>query len=124
VLHNIITSVVSGIAAILLAAIGYLLRKVGVSKEMTALILKSLEQMLLQRAILYAENWAEKKAKETGQKIAGSEKMQKAIEEAKNILAELKSWGLLVNVEWDDDALKQKLQAEFDKIADKVNQAK
>jgi len=122
--HNIITSIISGIAAVLLAAIGYLLRKVGVSQEMSALVLKSLEQMLLQKAILYAENWAEKKAKETAQKIAGSEKMQKAIEEAKNILAELKSLGLLVNVEFDDNALKQKIQAEFDKIADKINQPK
>lgn len=123
-MHNIITSIISGIAAVLLAAIGYLLRKVGVSQEMSALVLKSLEQMLLQKAILYAENWAEKKAKETAQKIAGSEKMQKAIEEAKNILAELKSLGLLVNVEFDDNALKQKIQAEFDKIADKINQPK
>jgi hypothetical protein len=122
--HNIITSIISGIAAVLLAAIGYLLRKVGVSQEMSALVLKSLEQMLLRKAILYAENWAEKKAKETAQKIAGSEKMQKAIEEAKNILAELKSLGLLVNVEFDDNALKQKIQAEFDKIADKINQPK
>jgi len=116
-----IAGIISGIAAILLAAVGYLLRKAGVSKEMSALILKSLEEMLLQRAILSAENWAEKKAKELGQKVTGSEKMKKAIEEAQNILAQLKSWGLLVNVDWNKDILKYKLQAEFNKIADKIN---
>jgi hypothetical protein len=73
VMEHALTLLVPFVAAVLVRVF----QKVGVSlnEERRA----HLESALL-RGALWAEEWAERKRKETGEKVPGSEKMRKAIE--------------------------------------------
>lgn len=110
-----------GLFGCAVGSIYYLLRKAGASKEMANLIEQALKEMLIEKAINAVEAWAEKKLKATGEKIAGSEKMKKAIEEVKNIQEELAKWGIKVNIGVDDKAIQDKIQAVFDRIKEKLH---
>jgi len=116
-----LTTIISGIAGICIAGIGYLLKKARVSEEMRGLILSALERFVIEKAINAAEAWAEKKEKEIGQKIAGSDKMKKAMEVVKEAQQNLAKLGIKVNLSLDDTVLKSQIQKVFDEIKDKIN---
>jgi len=117
-----LNTIISGIAGICIAGIGYLLRKAKVSKEMQDLITSALERFVMEKAINYAEAWAEKKEKEIGQKIAGSDKMKKAMEIVKEAQQNLAKLGIKVNISTDDNALQAQIQKVFDEIKNKIHE--
>lgn len=114
-------TILIGIVSVCIAGIGYLLKRMKVREEMRELIISALERYVIERAIYAVESWAEKKLKETGEKIASSEKMKKAIEEVRNIKANLEKWGIKLDISLDEPALKQKIQAIFEEIKEKVH---
>ncbi|MGB9876932.1 MAG: hypothetical protein ACPLPS_04110 [bacterium] len=116
-------TIATGIAGIALAGLGYLIRKVVKNKAMADLLTSTLENLLYQQAITAVENWAEKKVKAIGQKISGDEKMQKAIQEVTQAVAKLRSWGINLDIDLNEDTLRAKLQDVFDKIKEKLHNA-
>jgi len=117
----VLNTILTGIAGVCIACISYLLRKAKVNREMADILTGVLERYIIERAIYAVEAWAEKKFKETGEKIASSEKMKKAMEEVEKIQDQLAGWGISVGLYLDKKALQKKIQAVFDEIEDKVN---
>lgn len=116
-------TILIGIAGICIAGIGYLLRKAKVSREMADLITSALERFVIERAIHAAEAWAEKMEKKIGEKIAGSEKMKKAMELVKEAKKNLEKLGIKLDISLDEEVLKGKIQAVFDTIRKKLHEA-
>lgn len=109
-------TILIGIAGICIAGIGYLLKKAKVSREMANLITSALERFVIEKAINAAEVWAEKLEKKIGEKIAGSEKMKKAMELVKEAKKNLEKLGIKLDISLDEEALKAKIQELFDGI--------
>jgi len=75
-----------------------------------------LKELLLELVIVEVENWAGKQA----QKIAGSEKMKKAMEKAREAQANLQRLGIKVDLPSEDTALEKLIQSIFDKLKNKL----
>jgi len=114
-------TILIGIAGVCIAYIGYLLRKAKVNREMADILTGVLERYIIERAIYAVEAWAEKKFRETGEKIASSEKIKKAMEEIQKIQDQLAGWGISVELYLDKEALQKKIQAIFDEIKDQLD---
>lgn len=67
-------------------------------------------------AIAEAEHWAMKQA----EKIAGSEKMKKAIEKVREAQDNLQKLGIKVDLPNEDAALEKLIQSVFDKLKNKL----
>ncbi len=114
-------AILIGICGICIAGIGYLLKKAKVKGEMTELITSALERFVMERAINAAEAWAEKLEKKIGEKIKGSEKMKKAIELVKSAKENLEKLGIKLDISLEEEVLKEKIQAVFDKIKEELH---
>jgi len=117
-----LNTILSGIASLAIAGIGYLLKKAKVSKEMQDLITSALERFVMEKAINAAEAWAEKMEKKLGEKVAGSDKMRKAMEAVKEAQQNLAKLGIKVNISTDDSALQAQIQKVFDEIKNKIHE--
>ncbi|MBC7330268.1 hypothetical protein H5T88_07925 [bacterium] len=116
-----IEAIATGIAGFALAGLAYLMRKVVKNMEMREIFEFTLEQILYEKAIHAAEVWGERMKKALKKKVAGSEKMQKAIKEVKDSVSRLKSMGIEIVIDLDEKALKAKLQEVFDRMKDKLH---
>jgi hypothetical protein len=118
-----IETIATGIAALALAGLGYLIRKAVKNKALASFLSDTLEQILYEKAIQAAEVWGERMRKAIKKKVEGSEKMQKAVQEVKDAVSRLNAMGIKIDIDLDEDALKAKLQQVFDKIKDKLHSA-
>jgi len=114
-------AIATGIAALALAGLGYLIRKAVKNKELASFLTDTLEQILYEKAIQAAEVWGKNMEQKLQQKVEGSQKMQKAVQEVKDAVSRLNAMGIKVNIDVDEDTLESKLQEVFDKIKDKLH---
>jgi outer membrane protein OmpA-like peptidoglycan-associated protein len=113
----------TGIAALALACLGYLIRKAVKNKALASFLSDTLEQILYEKAIQAAEVWGKNMEQKLQQKVEGSQKMQKAVQEVKDAISRLNAMGIKVNIDVDEDTLKSKLQEVFDKMKAKLHSA-
>jgi len=118
-----IETIATGIAALALAGLGYLIRKAVKNKELASFLTDTLEQILYEKAIQAAEVWGKNMEQKLQQKVEGSQKMQKAVQEVKDAVSLLNAMGIKIDIDLDEDALKAKLQEVFDKIKEKLHSA-
>lgn len=118
-----IETIATGIAVLSIAGLGWLIKKVVKNKDMANFLADTLEQILYERAIQAAEIWGERVKKALKKKVEGSEKMQKAVEEFTKAIARLKSYGIDLNVDLNEETLKARLQQVFDKIKGEIHSA-
>jgi pullulanase/glycogen debranching enzyme len=116
-----IETISTSIAALALACLGYLIRKAVKNKELASFLTDTLEQILYEKAIQAAEVWGKNMEQKLQQKVEGSQKMQKAVQEVKDAVSRLNAMGIKVNIDVDEDTLESKLQEVFDKIKDKLH---
>jgi hypothetical protein len=115
-----IETITTGIAGLALAGLGYFIRKAVKNTAMANFLSDTLEQILYEKAIQAAEVWGKNMEQKLQQKVEGSQKMQKAVQEVKDAVSRLNAMGIKVNVDVDEDALKAKIQEVFDKIKVKL----
>jgi uncharacterized protein YoxC len=116
-------TIATGIAALALACLGYLIRKAVKNTAMANFLSDTLEQILYEKAIQAAEVWGKNMEQKLQQKVEGSQKMQKAVQEVKNAVSRLNALGIKIDIDLDEDTLKSKLQEVFDKIKEKLHSA-
>jgi hypothetical protein len=118
-----IETIATGIAGLALAGLGYAIRKAVKNKTMASFLTDTLEQILYEKAIQAAEVWGKNMEQKLQQKVEGSAKMQKAIEEFTKAVAQLKSYGISIDVDLNEETLKAKLQQVFDRMKEKLHSA-
>jgi predicted TIM-barrel fold metal-dependent hydrolase len=118
-----IETITSSIAGLALAGLGYFIRKAVKNKELASFLSDTLEQILYEKAIQAAEVWGKNMEQKLKQKVEGSAKMQKAVEEFTQAVARLKAYGIDIDVDLNEETLKAKLQQIFDRIREKLHSA-